>query len=186
MFCTGRGTGAGAANHALANDFLSVDRLTVTDGDIGVLAGARSLPRPPSPGHAPSLVRPFLDDGSSCHALFASTARGAGSACGPAEAFSRPFPSVADACAFPVPFPSCDPQRPTVIVPHGAPVALPPGVYGDIRVEGGAGGAGTLRLSGTYGLCNMRASRRARIVFTGPSELLIAGPGGEHRGAALS
>jgi hypothetical protein len=57
------------------------------------------------------------------------------------------------------------------------PVAHAPGGTSvrDIRVEGGAGGAGTLRLSGTYGLCNLRASRRARIVFTGPSELLVAG-----------
>ena len=177
-----------AGNYVLlATDSLSVDRLTVTDGDIGVLAGTFTSRRPlvaPATAIAAPSVR--LDDGSSCQALFASTARGAGGACGPAEAFSRPFPSVADACAFPVPFPSCDPQRPTVIVPHGATVALPPGVYGDIRVEGGAGGAGTLRLSGTYGLCNLRASRRARIVFTGPSELLVAGSLAASTGVQLS
>ena len=177
-----------AGNYVLlATDSLSVDRLTVTDGDIGVLAGTFTSRRPlvaPATAIAAPSVR--LDDGSSCQALFASTARGAGGACGPAEAFSRPFPSVADACAFPVPFPSCDPQRPTVIVPHGATVTLPPGVYGDIRVEGGAGGAGTLRLSGTYGLCNLRASRRARIVFTGPSELLVAGSLAASTGVQLS
>src|SRR5262249_49186139 len=90
------------------------------------------------------------------------------------QPFARPFTSAADACGFPDPFPACDPQRPAVIVPHGATVALPPGVYGDIRVEGGADGAGTLRLSGTYGGCKPPASARARIEFTGPSDVFVA------------
>src|SRR5262249_6334914 len=76
---------------------------------------------------------------------------------------------------FPDPFPRCDPLRAPVVVPHGATVALPPGVYGDVRVEGGAGGAGSLRLSGTYRFCNVRALRNAQILFTGPSGVLIDG-----------
>jgi hypothetical protein len=134
----------------LATDALFVDRLTVTDGAIGVLAGAFSSRRPlAAPASAIAAPNVRLDAGSSCAALFASSARGDGRACGPLQPFARPFTSAADACGFPDPFPACDPQRPAVIVPHGATVALPPGVYGDIRVEGGAGGAGTLRLSGT-------------------------------------
>ena len=158
----------------LATDTLSVDRLTVTDGDIGVLAGIFKSRRPLT-ATASAVAAPAvrLDQGSSCGALFASSARGDGPPCGPAQPFSRPFTSAGDVCGFPDPFPSCDPRRPLVIVPHGATVALPPGVYGDILVEGGAGGAGTLRLSGTYGVCNLRASRRARIEFTGPSEVFV-------------
>ena len=159
----------------LASDALSVDRLTVTDGAIGVLAGTFSSRRPlAAPASAVAAPTIRLDAGSSCDALFASSARGDGQACGPAQPFSRPFTSAAEACGFPQPFPACDPQRPAVIVPHGATVALPPGVYGEIRVEGGAGGAGTLRLSGTYGVCSLRASRRARIEFTGPSAVFVA------------
>jgi hypothetical protein len=159
----------------LATDALSVDRLTVTDGAIGVLAGAFSSRRPlAAPASAIAAPNVRLDAGSSCAALFASSARGDGQACGPLQPFARPFTSAADACGFPDPFPACDPQRPVVIVPHGATVALPPGVYGDIRVEGGAGGAGTLRLSGTYRVCSLHASRRARIEFTGPSDVFVA------------
>src|SRR5262249_59984430 len=115
-----------------------------------------------------------LDAGSSCAELFASSARGDGQACGPLQPFARPFTSAADACGFPDPFPVCDPQRPVVIVPQGATVALPPGVYGDIRVDGGAGGAGTLRLSGTYGVWSPHASPRGRLEVSGPAGGVVA------------
>jgi cysteine-rich repeat protein len=170
----------------LASDSLSADRLSVTDGDIAVLAGPftarRTLVAPASAVAAPS-VR--LASGTACEVLFASSARGSSPACGPAHAFTEPFASVAEACDFPDPFPSCDPLRPPVIVPHGATVALPPGVYGDVRVEGGAGGPGSLRLSGNYAFCNVRALRAAAIQFTGPSELFVAGTLAAGNGAQL-
>src|SRR5262249_12087950 len=93
--------------------------------------------------------------------------------CGPATPFTPPFASVADACSFPDTFPACDPLHAPVVVPHGGTVGLTPGGYRDVRVGGGAGGAGTLVRSGTYAICNLRASRGGQIAFRGPSTLYV-------------
>jgi hypothetical protein len=160
----------------LADQAINASRLTVTEGDVIVLDGSftstRALAAPHSAIPAPSVQ---LDDADVCGALFATNSRGGGAACGDPRPFSRPFTSTADACGFPLPFPPCEPLRPPVVVPHGATLALPPGVYGDIRVEGGAGGSGSLLLDGSYGICNFRASRGALVQFTGISQLLIGG-----------
>ncbi len=176
------GSPAGAQSRAagdyvlLAGDGISASRLTVTDGDVAVLDGTftstRALGAPSSALAAPA-VR--LDDAAVCGALFAASTRGGSPGCTGRQTFRRPFPSVADACAFPMPFPACDPTQPPVVIPHGATVALPPGVYGDVRVEGGAGGPATLLLAGTYRVCNLRALREARVYFTDRSTLLVAG-----------
>jgi hypothetical protein len=160
----------------IADQAINASGLTVRQGDVVALEGTftstRSLAAPGSAIAAPS-VR--LDDAAVCDALFASDSRGGGPGCGDPLPFSRPFSSAAAVCGFPVPFPPCDRLRPPVVVPRGTTVALPPGVYGDIRVEGGAGGYGSLLLAGSYGVCNFQAARDALVHFTGISQLLIAG-----------
>src|SRR5262249_49131942 len=117
----------------LAADAINANGLTLSDGDVavldGVFASSHTLAAA-SPRIAAPLVH--LDPKSSCSALLARTGRGAGTTCGPAKAFTRPFASVAEACGFPTPFPACDPSHPLVVVPHGGSIALPPGTYGDV------------------------------------------------------
>jgi len=125
----------------LAATSINANGLTVSDGDVAVLDGfftSSHTLAAPSSAIAASLVR--LEQRSTCGVLLAATARGAGSACGPAKPFARPFASVAATCGFPSPFPACDPSHTPIVVPHGGTVALPPGAYGEIVVEGGAGG----------------------------------------------
>jgi hypothetical protein len=160
----------------LATNSISATGLSVTGGDIGVLDGvfasSRGLVAPSSVIGAPSAR---LETTAVCGDLFTSSIRGGGATCGAtAHAFSRPFSTIAQACGFPDPFPDCEPPRPPLIVANGATVALPPGVYGDVRVEGGPGGSGTLLVSGSYGICNLRVGRGAKVEFTGPSTLLVA------------
>ncbi len=158
----------------LAADGINANGLTLSSGDVAVLDGFFSSSHElaaPSSRIAAKLVR--LDARSSCSALFATASRGASATCGRAKPFAQPFTSVAEACGFPDPFPACDPLHAPVIVPHGATVALAAGVYGDVRVEGGAGGPGTLLLSGTYAICNLRASRNGQVLVRGPSTLYV-------------
>ena len=41
------------------------------------------------------------------------------------------------------------------------------------RLEGGAGGPGTLLLAGTYAFCDLRASRDGQVAFRGPSTVYV-------------
>ena len=63
-----------------------------------------------------------------------------------------------------------------VIVRRGDNTRLGPGVYGDVRVAGGAGQAGQLVLDpGNYEFCSLAVSRGGRVLATGPVEIGIAG-----------
>ncbi len=160
----------------LAAEGISASRLTVTAGDVAVLDGrfvsTRALVAPQSRIAAPDIR---LDSSAVCGGLRASSMRGGGPGCDVALPFSQPFPDLAAACGFPDPFPPCDPGRLPVVVQHGETVVLAPGVYGDARVEGGAGGPGTLVLAGQYAFCSLHASRDARVHFSGPATAWIAG-----------
>jgi len=160
----------------LARDGITMSRVEVGDGDIGVLDGPLAAPRaltaPRSMVAAPTVS---LGDAAVCRGVHAESTRGGGPACRGDAPFARPFADTTDACAFPDPFPECDPSAARIVVPRGATVALPPGVYGDVLVEGGAGGAGALLLSGAYRMCAMRVSRDAAVRFTGPTTLHLAG-----------
>src|SRR5262249_41723401 len=158
----------------LAADGINANGLALSGGDVAVLDGYFSSSHELAASASRIAARVVrLDARSSCGALLATASRGASGTCGPATPFTPPFASVADACSFPDTFPACDPLHAPVVVPHGGTVVLTPGVYGDVRVEGGAGGAGTLVLSGTYAICNLRASRGGQIAFRGPSTLYV-------------
>jgi len=160
----------------LAATSINANGLTISDGDVAVLDGffasSHTLAAASSTIAAP-LVR--LDQRSTCGALLATTTRGAVSTCGPAKPFAKPFASIAATCGFPSPFPACDPSHAPIVVPHGGSIALPPGAYGEVVVEGGAGGPGTLLLAGTYAFCDLRASRDGQVAFRGPSTVYVRG-----------
>ena len=160
----------------LARDSITISQSQIGAGDVGVLDGAltspRSLTAPLSTLAAPT-VR--VGDEAVCRGIHATSTRGGGPGCREAGAFARPFSTTTGACAFPDPFPECDPFATRVIVPRGATLALPPGAYSDILVEGGAGGSGVLLLNGSYTLCSLRLSRDATVNFTGPTTLYVDG-----------
>ena len=160
----------------LARDSITISQSQIDAGDVGVLDGAltspRSLTAPLSTLAAPT-VR--LGDEAVCRGIHATSTRGGGPGCREAGAFAQPFSTTTGACAFPDPFPECDPFATRVIVPRGATLALPPGAYSDILVEGGGGGSGVLLLSGSYTLCSLRLSRDATVNFTGPTTLYVDG-----------
>src|SRR5262249_35668572 len=71
--------------------------------------------------------------------------------------------------------PDCDPSTP-VTVPHGETMALAPGTYGDVVVESGGTGPGTLTLTvGHYVFCNLHVSRKANLFIDGPAEVDVVG-----------
>ena len=88
--------------------------------------------------------------------------------------FSPPFPDVATTCGHPSPFPACDPDNPITIT-SGDTLALPPGVYGDVILDVNPGFPSTLELGGTYTFCSLEVRRDARVRFTEPSTVRIAG-----------
>jgi cysteine-rich repeat protein len=160
----------------LARDSISVSQVEVAAGDIGVLDGPFASPRgltAPSTTLAAPIVR--LGDGAVCRGIRAVSMRGGGPACQNVQTFAPPFATATAACEFPDPFPECDRFAPRVVVRRGSTLALAPGVYGDVLVEGGGGGSGTLLLDGTYALCNARVSRNATVQFAGPTTLYIDG-----------
>ncbi len=160
----------------LARDGINTTRLAIEAGDVVVLDGSvtatREFVAPASTVAAPMVRMP---GSATCAGVRAATLRGSGAACATAARFERPFGTVEEACGFPDPFPACDATSPPIVVPHGATLALPPGTYGDVRLEGGAGGPGTLVLAGTYRLCTLRAAREAVVRAAGPTTLYVEG-----------
>src|SRR5262249_10504224 len=81
--------------------------------------------------------------------------------------FTPPFPTTASllaACDYPAPFPACGGTN--ITVGRGQTIILPPGVYGNVTVEG-APLPGKLILDGTgeYRMCNLAVGRRADVFF---------------------
>ncbi|HEV7734055.1 MAG TPA: hypothetical protein VGR62_17925 [Candidatus Binatia bacterium] len=159
----------------LAQDSIRAKRLTVIDGDLGVTSGLfssrTSLDAPDSDVAAPTAK---FAGKTSCDSLFANVSAGTGATCGNPAAFTNPFDDLAEACGYPEEFPACNAGSP-VLVGKGQTVTLPPGVYGDVKVEGGAGGKGTLILSGITTICNLQVSREGKVLFDGPSTLNVTG-----------
>ena len=118
-----------------------------------------------------------LGGGSVCKQLLANVVTQGSPGCGPAVPLDIPVLGTldpADACGFPKPFPACG--GPSVIVSHGSAQLLPPGTYGDVLVQGGGAGAGTLILSGGhYVFCGLRVSRYAKLYAKTATEIDVAG-----------
>jgi hypothetical protein len=159
----------------LAADAIRATRVTVTSGDVAVTTGSlatrNGLLAPTSTVAAGTV---HLDPNTTCQQLFANggtTAPG----CQNGQAFTSPFADLGAACGFPSPFPACNPGAAGVLVPHGQTVSLPAGTYGAVKVEGGAGGPGTLLLgAGPYTFCSLVVSRNGRVLFTAPGVLNVA------------
>src|SRR5262249_45221225 len=82
---------------------------------------------------------------------------------------------IAAGCLPPPSVPDCDPSTP-VTVPHGETMALDPGTYGDVVVQGGGAGPGTLTLTvGHYVFCNLHVSRKANLFIGGPAQVDVVG-----------
>ena len=160
----------------LASEQIKASRLAVVSGDVGVTMGTffsrKALSAPTSDLGAPVVK---LDNGSNCADLFANVAVGAGGSCANPQKFTNPFDDLATACGFPEPFPTCNPGAPAISVGHGQTLNLAPGVYGDVKVEGGAGGNGSLVLNGVYRFCSLTVSKRGKVLFSGPSTVNVAG-----------
>lgn len=120
------------------------------------------------------LVR--FDGEASCGVLFADQVRGATATCGSPRPYVRPFDDVRSTCDFPDPFPACDPLALPVVVRHDETRTLEPGTYGDLKVEGGGAGPGTLVLTGgEYRFCNIQVGRRGRIRTASPTTVFAQG-----------
>jgi len=161
----------------LAERAIRAKRLTLTAGDIGVTDPengrimARNTLEAPTSAVAAATVR-LRDGASQCAELFANLAV-TGPGCSNPQPFVNPFADLALACDFPEPFPTCDPDAPTVVVQPGEIRALPPGTYGDVVIAGNPSGFGTLQLGGTYQFCTLKASLDAVTVFTSPSTVNV-------------
>ena len=125
------------------------------------------------------VVAPMVQIGGQaiCATLYGDDVRGATASCGePPQAYVRPFEDLAESCGYPTEFPACDPAAP-VIVLHGERRLLDPGRYGDLKVQGGGSGDGTLVLAGEgeYRFCNVQVSRGAQIEAEQAATLYVEG-----------
>jgi len=165
----------------LARDGIRVTGLQVTPGrggHVGVIGnGAVLVGRSAVDAAGYQIVAPVVrfDGTASCSGLFAHEVRGATPSCGQVFDYVQPFEELGPACEFPPAFPPCDPLAVPIIVRHGETRRLEPGTYGDLKVEGGGAGPGTLILGGEYRFCNVHVSRRGRIVAEAPTRLFIQG-----------
>jgi len=163
----------------LAERIIRAKRLTLSAGDLGVTDPvngrfmARSVLEAPNSAVAANTVR-LRSTESQCAELFANIAVANGPGCDDPAPFVSPFSNLATACAFPEPFPSCDPDAPTIVVNAGETLALPPGTYGDVVIVGNPSGFGTLQLGGNYQFCTLKASLDAVTVFTAASTVHVA------------
>jgi hypothetical protein len=151
--------------------------LRLAGGDVGVNQGSLfSGGTLDVPGSTVAAGSVRIGSRSRCAALFANAVGRTGVACAPGVAFAVPIvPDVAAACGFPAPFPSCDPDA-DVTVGRDQTVTLPPGIYGDVLVRGGAGKPGRLEFTGgDYALCRLDAARDAELVFLAPAEVSVEG-----------
>lgn len=119
-----------------------------------------------------------LGGGSVCQKLVANVVTQGSPGCGPAMPLDSAVLGVVDpaeACGFPKPFPSCA-GGPAVTVPHGGVQVLKPGTYGNVLVQGGGAGAGTLILNGgKYVFCNLQVSRYAKLYAKAAAEIDVFG-----------
>jgi hypothetical protein len=118
-----------------------------------------------------------IDSPTQCHQLFTNALIGGAPGC-PRAAQGVPtpiVPSLAAACSFPLASAfGCN--GPDQMVDHNQITTLGPGKYGNLVVEGGGAGPGTLRLTGgSYSFCSVRISRGANVSFGGPSTVTVAG-----------
>jgi len=162
----------------LAERMIRTRRLTLTKGDMGVASPtggifSRGILDAPTSVLAADTVR--MQRNTDCGALFANATEGTGAGCGNPQPFVSPFSDLAAACGFPAPFPVCDPSAPPIVVAANQTLALAPGTYGDVYLQGGPSGSGTLELAGTYRFCNVVASLDATTVFTAPSTVNVTG-----------
>jgi len=166
-----------------AEDWLKVKEVLVPCGDIGVNTSASFLKTSrgitvTTGDCVGNLVR--SDGLGSCVQLFANTA---------INPFQPPIPftppvlsgDLATNCGFPVAFPACDPFNP-VTVPAGTVMALPPGTYGSLTVEGFFDTInqvpvfGVLQLTGgSYTFCNVKLGRYAQVRAQAPVTLNVNG-----------
>jgi hypothetical protein len=159
-----------------ADEELRIKGIKTPGGDLGVndglLFGGGVIDAPAS-----TLVgdEARLKPKSKCATLFANEVARVTPACDPPTPFSPPVVGdLAAACGFPPPF-DCD-GGDDVTVAKDAIRSLAPGTYGDVRVLGGGGKAGTLRFAaGDYVLCSLRAGRDARLLFDGAARVMVVG-----------
>lgn len=162
--------------------------LAVTGGDLG--AGTGSLVVRGSVGVPNShLVATRVSIGGTaiCAGIRANDVRGATASCPDTDTPVTPpivTDDLASACTPPGGSFACAPGAP-VLVPHDTVATLPPGVYGDVIVQGGAGGPGLLRLAGEYRFCSLRVLRQGSVVIEGPSTVSVAGSVTTSTGASI-
>jgi len=173
---------------AFARVELRSTTLTVARGDLGAAMGplvSRGVLSAPGSNLVATSVT--IGGTASCARVYANDAYGTGSAC-PYSGDPVTPPVVTDdlatLCVPPGGF-SCASNAPPTIVPRDTVLTLPPGVYGDVIVEGGAGGAGLLRLNGDYAFCSLRVLRHGGIAFDGPSTVAVAGMVTTSTGASI-
>jgi len=158
---------------------LHTKRLVLTHGDVGVNDPTRGRIISKGPFDAPNSVVGahevrFNNKNPQCSGLVANETHGTDAGCTDPTPFAAPIADVAAACAYPTPFPACDPGRP-ISVRAGETIILTPGVYGSLDLEGGPRGFGTVVLSGEYVFCDVATGRDAAIEFGGPSTVSVVG-----------
>jgi hypothetical protein len=119
-----------------------------------------------------------LEQPSTCAALFANISQGAVHECATGQRQDIPEPQpplvthldAASICERPDHFPDCNSEK-DVTVDADTPTTLPPGVYGDLTVDGG-----TLVLEGggEYVFCDVVTSNGSTVIVSAPSTLLVA------------
>ena len=120
-----------------------------------------------------------LEQPSTCAALFTNISQGAVHECagGQSQDIPRPQPPLvtdldgAAICERRRPFPECD-RRNDVTVDADTQTTLPPGVYGDLTVDGGTL---TLEGGGEYVFCDVVTSNGSTVIVSAPSTLFVAG-----------
>ena len=119
-----------------------------------------------------------LEQRSTCAAFFADTSQGVHECVGVlSQPIPRPQPPLvtdldgADICERRRPFPECD-RRNDVTVDADTQTTLPPGVYGDLTVDGGTL---TLEGGGEYVFCDVVTSNGSTVIVSAPSTLFVAG-----------
>lgn len=157
-----------------ADDELRTKGVRTPGGDLGVNDGLLfGTIDAPASTLAAKEVR--IKAKAKCAKLFANEVARDTPSCAPPTPFSPPIVAdLAAACGFPPPF-DCG-GGPDVTVAKGDTRTLTPGTYGDVRVLGAGGKAGTLRFgAGDYTLCSLDGSRDAKILFDGPARVQVVG-----------
>jgi len=173
---------------AFAQGELRWTTLAVARGNLGAATGplvSRGILSAPTSDLVATVVT--IAGPANCAGVYANDLHGVTNSC-PLVGEGVTLPVVTDdlatVCVPPGGF-SCASGAPPTIVPRDTVATLPPGAYGDVIVQGGAGGFGLLRLSGDYQFCSLRVLRHGVVAFDGPSTVTVAGAVTTSTGASI-